>query len=78
MTTQYPNALRLANLLKFGVMLGDDRDQAADELRRLHSVNEKLLEALEKAVDQAIWPSEAISKALPEARAAIAAAEGEA
>jgi hypothetical protein len=33
------------------------------------------LEALEKAVDQTIWPSEAISNALPEAHAAIKAAK---
>jgi len=35
-----PEALRLAELLEFGVMLGDDREQAAAELRRLHNENQ--------------------------------------
>ena len=48
MSTQ-PEALRLANALEkyWGAERGHDRErQAAAELRRLHAVNEELLEAL--------------------------------
>ncbi len=37
----------------------------------LEAENKRLREALQKAVDQAIWPSESISNALTEARAAL-------
>lgn len=37
----------------------------------LEAENQRLREALQKAVDQAIWPSESISNALAEARAAL-------
>ena len=72
MTTQ-PEALRLADLLTadayWSPMLGK---QAAAELRRLHEVNQELLEALK---DVMYWDN-----GKPEwdvARAAIAKAKGE-
>ena len=49
--TQQPEALRLADALDL-YATGDahqrDIEQAADELRRLHEVNQELLEVLEK------------------------------
>ena len=49
MTTQ-PEALRLADLIRsrYG---NDINDDAAAELRRLHEVNQELLEALEEAIE---------------------------
>ncbi len=49
-TTKQPEALRLAEALDYmdlGRMQAEDAQKAADELRRLHSVNAMLLEALE-------------------------------
>jgi len=48
MTDQQPEALRLATVLenKLGGAADEDIEAAAAELRRLHSVNEQLLEAL--------------------------------
>ncbi len=75
MTTQQHKALRLADLLEFGVMLGDDRDEAAAELRRLHGVNAQLLEALELIpASGSMLGEQAEGRRL----AAIAAAKGEA
>jgi hypothetical protein len=73
--TEQPEALRLAAALD-----SDPSDitghKAAAELRRLHSVNAQLLEALEQAeqvyAHLKMWPM------LDVARAAIAAAKGEA
>ena len=69
MTTQ-PEALRLAGVLdNYGYK---DTDDAASELRRLHEVNQELLEALK---DVMYWEN-----GKPEwdvARAAIAKATGE-
>ncbi len=76
MSTQ-PEALRLANDLdrtlcvKHGLR---DRN-AADELRRLHSVNAELLEALRTALD-ASWNGPMPDYARDQARAAIDKAEG--
>ncbi len=86
MSTQQPEALRLANLLEFGVMLGDDRDQAAAELRRLHSVNAQLLEALDNLLwyvgqlEMIVYSADDTGEheEVAKARAAIAAAKGEA
>jgi hypothetical protein len=52
MSTQQPEALRLAERLEnhFYCTIGE-MDQAAAELRRLHSVNAELLEALKYFVD---------------------------
>jgi len=51
-------ALRLAELLEFGVMLGDDREQAAAELRRLHAEVERLRGVLTAIVDFVDGPAE--------------------
>ena len=71
MTTQQPEALRLADALAdyTGVTLFQ-MDQAAAELRRLHSVNAQLLEALEQYMEY--------EGTTPLAARAIAAAKGEA
>ncbi len=44
--SEQPEALRLADALESDVVYGDTDTQAAAELRRLHIVNAKLLEAL--------------------------------
>ena len=45
--TKQPEALRLADALERGTyLLYLERDNTATELRRLHEVNQKLLEAL--------------------------------
>ncbi len=76
MTTQ-PEALRLADALG-KLWLADRqsseiRNEAAAELRRLHKVNQELLEALKECLncEFAVTDKAAISKA----RAAIAKAE---
>lgn len=50
MRTQHPEALRLARWLEHRSMGGITPNdiQAAAELRRLHALNEELLEALEE------------------------------
>ena len=75
MNTQYPEALRLAQELDAYHTASPHGWQAAIELRRLHEVNAKLLEALKEvgAASQAsVHP--VFSRA---ARAAIAKATGE-
>ena len=74
--TKQPTALRLADLMD--AMDYDDTKAAAAELRRLHTVNAQLLEALEFMVEvcPAIDPTG--GEAHDRARAAIAAAKGEA
>jgi len=73
--TEKALALRLADALEayWGADLGHDRErQAAAELRRLHAVNQELLEALKELLpgaDAMGWNTE-------KARAAIARAEG--
>ncbi len=69
MSTQ-PEALRLADYLIDGYQIDLTREDAADELRRLHSVNAELLEVLrEIASDTHDDSAERV------ARAAIAKAE---
>lgn len=79
MTTQ-PEALRLADALEKQWLAdrasSEMRNKAAAELRRLHAVNQELLEAL-KAVTTAQDLS-TYGMALHNARAAIAKAEGQA
>lgn len=48
--TKQPEALRLADILE-KMPLGKCDEQAAAELRRLHEVNQELLEALEGAAN---------------------------
>lgn len=49
MSTQHPEALRLAELLEGGPRRSGDGAIAA-ELRRLHAINAELLEALKEAL----------------------------
>jgi len=71
MTTQ-PKALRLADVLyNYGYK---DTDQAAAELRRLHEVNQELLEALETAVRQINHNVMMTAKELRQCESAIAKA----
>jgi hypothetical protein len=72
MTTQ-PEALRLAEVLEAWTLgKPTHHREAAAELRRLHAVNQELLEALKKAANHAYWPD--IEKQI---RATIKKAEGE-
>ena len=76
-----PEALRLANLLET-----DGWPDAAAELRRLHSVNAQLLEALENLLwyvgqlEMIVYSADDTGEheEVMKARAAIAAAKGEA
>jgi len=52
MNTQ-PEALRLADLLDSAPYSSSLTNDAAEELRRLHAVNEELLEALKLMLDDA-------------------------
>jgi hypothetical protein len=74
--TEQPTALRLADeLADYTGFTVVGMDQAAAELRRLHAVNQELLEALKECLncEFAVTDKAAISKA----RAAIAKAEGQ-
>lgn len=74
MTTQ-PEALRLAEALQTGSHHRPVLDRSAAELRRLHAVNQELLEALKDA----LCALDCCGKDYPassKARAAIAKAEG--
>ncbi len=74
--TEQPTALRLADQLeKWWPDERGDLMQAAAELRRLHNVNEQLLEALEAAVTYFDAPGDGCfsDTSLTKARAAIAA-----
>ena len=76
MTTQ-PKPLRIADALKasWGALEMDDVDREAEaELRRLHAVNQELLEALKFVIRGVPDTWEGVQKA----RAAIAKAEGQA
>ncbi len=74
-----PEALRLADALEAWT-LGKPthhRNKAAVELRRLHAVNQELLEALKQIVNSADDQQAAIlTHLLRQARAVIAKAEG--
>lgn len=72
-----PEALRLADFLDDQYDPSHNLEEAADELRRLHAVNQELLEALKQALEECIWPNERLSDVHEKARAAIAKAEGE-
>ncbi len=74
-----PEALRLADAIgEGGFYSREDQYKAAAELRRLHSVNEQLLEALEEFVAEFEGCYADAEPAMVKARAAIAAAKGEA
>ena len=79
MTTQ-PEALKLANALDL-YATGDDHqrdiEQAAAELRRLHEVNQELLETLEKLARLGNGERYGNSEGNVIARTAINKAEGE-
>jgi hypothetical protein len=77
MTTQ-PEALRLADALDVGEISYTGMCKAAAELRRLHAVNQELLEALKAML--AVWEEDPAYGAMhaDKARAAIAKAEGRA
>jgi hypothetical protein len=70
-----PTALRLADRLQCNVSRGIHWD-AASELRRLHAVNQELLEALKDLTTA--QDLNAYGMALHNARAAIAKAKGQA
>ena len=72
MTTK-DEALRLAGQLESGEPV---TGSAAAELRRLHEVNQELLEALQSVLDNCL-DSEWLCAAHAKARAAIAKATGE-
>ena len=85
MSTQQPEALRLADALLMGnAMLPEiDLPDAAAELRRLHALNAELLEALKLNYAELssqwtpyIRANEKEVAAMKAARAAIAKAEG--
>jgi hypothetical protein len=69
MTTQ-PEAPQLADRLEDRYALHPEVQQAATELRRLHAVNQELLEALKYHQKQ--------TRPIERTRAAIAKAEGQA
>jgi hypothetical protein len=85
MSTQQPEALRLADALKQGTyLLSAERESTASELRRLNSVNADLLEALVWAMDvgrlsysnRIVGQNEKHCDLVDKARAAIAKANG--
>ena len=74
MSEKQPEALRLAEHLERFRSFPDDQAAAA-ELRRLHEVNQELLEALQSVLDNCL-DSEGLCAAHAKARAAIAKAKG--
>ena len=74
MSDKQPETLRLAEHLERFRSFPDDQDAAA-ELRRLHEVNQELLEALQSVLDNCL-DSEGLCAAHAKARAAIAKAKG--
>ena len=76
-----PEALRLADFMD--AMDYDDTRQAAAELRRLHAQREALLEALRgllsyaNVLEMRLLDADGEHRAMKQARAAIAKAEGE-
>jgi len=90
--TKQPEALRLADLLEglpptgrggsgihTDIHFVEPADLAAIELRRLHEVNQELLEALHEMIHQfdLFTDNEFEARAIKDAKAAIAKAEGE-
>lgn len=80
MSAEQPEALRLAEVLKRECALVASRDatDASAELRRLHEVNEELLDALQSLIDMdvAYQRGPKVEEAVETARAAIAKATG--
>lgn len=78
--TQQTEAQRLADVLDLLWLDGQTPRKAAAELRRLHAVNAQLLEALRDMVNTLTdGPDESdIARVFSVARAAVAAAKGEA
>lgn len=75
-TTQ-PEALRLADVLEVRGFLGTTASHAAIELRRLHELNQELLEALQRCeAVMRLEPSR--GEAYEAARVAISKATGDA
>ena len=80
--SEQPEALRLAKIIEHynaGVMsqkICEDYLKAAAELRRLHEVNQELLEALKELVEVSAHLN-ACQGTVEQARAAIAKATGE-
>lgn len=76
MTTEQPNALRLAKWLDAMPSSGYAlTNQAAAELRRLHEVNQALLEAL-KLADALLWGAN-MNAVVVERKVKAAIAKGE-
>ncbi len=76
--TDTPKAIRLAGAIHCGDSACKcSRNQAATELRRLHEVNQELLEALERIAASDPTHTHFATLAISEARAAIAKATGE-
>lgn len=57
-----PNALRLANALDGAPVSNVWTKEAAAELRRLHAINTELVEALERLIGEAEFPTQKINK----------------
>ena len=72
MTTQQPEALRLAHWLERDGANCQQHLDAAAELRRLHEVNQELLAALKEILD---GEGKSFRELCEQARAAIAKAE---
>jgi hypothetical protein len=78
MNTQQPKALLLADEIQ---LWNNPCARAANELRRLHSVNAELLDSLKKVVGHIHWRAKiqgclgTFEEVLPEAEAAIAKAQ---
>jgi hypothetical protein len=70
MSNKQPEALRLADQLKYRYGATVPTSQAAAELRRLHAANEELLEQCTKAL--AAWEGTGPAIILDDLRAAIA------
>ena len=73
-----PEALRVADAIELNVAMKADRLFAAAELRRLHEVNQELVEALQEMVSQFDQFNliDCEERAIKEARAALAKARG--
>ena len=74
MTTQ-PEALQLADILQHKLPSIECLEVAAAELRRLHEVNQELLEALKEVYTTCDWHGDDGQEAMMKARAAITKAE---
>jgi len=77
MTNKNPVALRLADELETDWFSDYDLQNASEELRRLHSLNQELLGALKSLIDMDVsyQRGEKVVQAVDVAKAAIAKAE---